>query len=206
VFITFEGPEGSGKTLQARLLADRLRAAGLTVTETREPGGTSLGDQLRHLLLVRSDLHTVPRAEALLMCAARAQHVEQVIRPALARGDVVVCDRFGDSTLAYQGYGRELDIDELRSVISFASAGLEPDVSILLDLSVEAGLARKQAQATWTRFEAETLAFHRRVRDGYLALAVAEPGRWHCLNALDPPNELAENIWQLVAKRMGLAR
>src|ERR671937_571532 len=128
MFITFEGPEGSGKSLQARLLADRLRAASQTVLETREPGGTPLGDQLRHLLLVRGDLETVARAEALLMCAARAQHVERVIRPALARSEVVVCDRFGDSTLAYQGYGRGLDIHALRTVISFATAGLEPEM------------------------------------------------------------------------------
>src|SRR5947209_15842516 len=126
MFITFEGPEGSGKSLQTRLLVDRLHAAGHTVLETREPGGTPLGDQLRHVLLVRADLEIVGRAEALLMCAARAQLVERAIRPALERGEVVVCDRFGDSTLTYQGYGRGLNVDDLRAVISFATAGLEP--------------------------------------------------------------------------------
>jgi dTMP kinase len=208
MFITFEGPEGSGKSLQARLLADRLRAASQTVVETREPGGTALGDQLRHLLLVRRDLEIVARAEALLMCAARAQHVEQVIRPALARSEVVVCDRFGDSTLAYQGYGRGLGLDDLRAVLSFATAGLEPDMTILLDLPVEAGLARKQVQSrlnpAWTRFEAETLAFHERIRTGYLALAAADPHRWQCVDALRPPADIADEVWARVASRMGL--
>ena len=208
MLITFEGPEGAGKSLQARRLAARLRGAGLSILETREPGGTPLGDELRELLLGRHDLETVARAEALLMCAARAQLVDGVIRPALARGELVVCDRFGDSTLAYQGYGRGLDLDELRAVISFATTGLEPDMTILLDLPVAAGLARKQAQArlnpAWTRFEAETLAFHERVRDGYRALAAGDPARWLCLEASKPADELAEEIWQRVAQRLGI--
>ena len=140
------------------------------------------------------------------MCAARAQHVEQVIRPALARSEVVVCDRFGDSTLAYQGAGRGLDVDQLRSVISFASAGLEPDMTILLDLPVDAGLQRKQAQTqtAWTRFEAETLGFHERIREGYLALAAQQPERWQCLDGLRPPAEIADQVWERVATRLGL--
>jgi dTMP kinase len=205
VFVTFEGPEGAGKSLQVRLLAHRLRAAGRVVLETREPGGTPLGNQLRHLLLVRDDLKTVARAEALLMCAARAQHVEQLIRPALARGEIVVCDRFGDSTLAYQGYGRGLDLDQLRAVLSFATAGLEPEMTILLDLPVEAGLARKQAQAAWTRFEAEALAFHTRIREGYLALAAEAPQRWVCLDAQRRPDEIADVVWQRVASALGIS-
>jgi dTMP kinase len=206
VFVTLEGPEGSGKSLQARLLADRLRAAGRQVLETREPGGTPLGEQLRHLLLARADLETVARAEALMMCAARAQHVEQVIWPALRRGEIVVCDRFGDSTLAYQGYGRGLDVNNLRTVISFATAGLEPDMTLLLDLPVDAGLARKQAQAAWTRFEAEALAFHERVRAGYLALAAGQPARWVCLDAQRPPEAIADDVWQCVSARLLEAR
>jgi dTMP kinase len=202
VFITFEGPEGSGKSLQARLLVDRLRAAGYLVQDTREPGGTPLGDQLRHLLLMRSDLAIVGRAEALLMCAARAQLVETVIRPSLERGEIVVCDRFGDSTLAYQGYGRGLHVADLRAVISFATAGLEPDMTLLLDVAVDAGLARKQAQAAWTRFEGETLAFHERVRAGYLALAAANPTRWVCLDAHRPADAIASDIWQGVTQRL----
>lgn len=205
MFVTFEGPEGAGKSLQVRLLAHRLRAAGRVVLETREPGGTPLGNQLRHLLLVRDDLKTVARAEALLMCAARAQHVEQLIRPALARGEIVVCDRFGDSTLAYQGYGRGLDLDQLRAVLSFATAGLEPEMTILLDLPVEAGLARKQAQAAWTRFEAEALAFHTRIREGYLALAAEAPQRWVCLDAQRRPDEIADVVWQRVASALGIS-
>ena len=185
-----------------RLLTDRLRAAGRVVLETREPGGTPLGDQLRHLLLVRGDLRTVARAEALMMCAARAQLVQTVIQPALTRNDVVVCDRFADSTLAYQGYGRGVDLDELRAVLSFATAGLEPDMTILLDLPVAAGLARKEAQAAWTRFEAETLAFHERIRAGYLALAAAQPARWVCLDAHRPPDQLADEVWQRVSHRL----
>jgi dTMP kinase len=208
-FITFEGPEGAGKSLQVRLLVDRLRATGRVVVETREPGGTPLGDQLRHLLLVRSDLHTVARAEALMMCAARAQLVEAVIKPALERHEVVVCDRFSDSTLAYQGYGRGLDLDELRAVLSFATAGLEPDMTILLDLPVTAGLARKHVQSAsspaWTRFEAETLAFHERIGDGYRTLAAAAPERWVRLDASKPPDQLADQVLQRVAPRLGMA-
>src|SRR5204862_296249 len=128
-----------------------------------------LGDQLREIVLLRSELNTQPSAEALLMCTSRAQLVEQVIRPALQSNQVVVCDRYADSTLAYQGYGRQLDINQLEAVISFATAGLSPDMTILLDLPVETGLARKQAQpaAAWNRFEQEAQAFHERVRAGY---------------------------------------
>src|SRR5918911_508672 len=169
MFITFEGTEGSGKSHQARALVARLRARGLGVLATHEPGGTPLGDQLRELVLMRDDLRLSARAEALLMNASRAQLVEQVIRPALDRGQVVVCDRFADSTLAYQGYGRGLDIAALRAMISFATANLQPDMTILLDLPVAAGLERKHAQSAWNRFEAETRAFHERVRAGYLA-------------------------------------
>jgi dTMP kinase len=204
LFITFEGVEGSGKSLQARLLAERLRERGIEVVATREPGGTPLGDQLRELLLQRADLQLTSRAEALLMNAARAQHVERVIRPALARGEVVICDRFGDSTLVYQGDGRGLDMHALRSVISFATAELEPDLTILLDVPVEIGLGRKLSREEWNRFEAETRDFHQRVRESYLGLARAEPRRWHCFDGQRPPAELADEIWQPVANHMGL--
>jgi dTMP kinase len=203
VFITFEGIEGSGKSLQARLLVERLRGRGVEVEHTHEPGGTPLGDQLREILLVRNDLHLVARAEALLMCGSRAQIVEQVIRPALDRGDVVVCDRFGDSTLAYQGYGRGLDIAALRAMLSFATANLQPDMTILLDLPVAAGLERKHAQSAWNRFEAEARAFHERVRAGYLALAADEPRRWQCFDGLKAPEALADEIWQRISEHMG---
>jgi dTMP kinase len=165
-----------------------------------------LGDQLRGLVLLRDDLDVTSRAEALIMNASRAQLVHRVVRPALERGDVVVCDRFADSTLVYQGSGRGLDVHELSSVISFATAGLRPDMTILLDLPVEIGLARKHAPGgeAWNRFEAEALAFHSRVREGYHALANREPGRWRCLDGLQPAEKLAEQIWGVVAERMEL--
>jgi dTMP kinase len=205
LFITFEGTEGSGKSLQAHLLVERMRAQKLMVRATHEPGGTGLGDQLRQLVLLRADLGVVARAEALLMCTSRAQLVEQVIQPALAAGEVVICDRFADSTLVYQGAGRGLDMHELAAVISFATAGLKPDMTILLDLPVEVGLARKHSQASeWNRFEAEAQAFHVRVRAGYLDLASRDPRRWSCFNGEKPPEQLSEEIWRAVAPRLGL--
>jgi len=205
VFITLEGTEGSGKSAQARLLAARLRAAGRAVVETREPGGTLLGAEVRAIVLGRDELDIATRAEALLMNASRAQLVEQVIRPALERDEVVICDRFADSTLAYQGAGRGLPTDALASVIAFATAGLQPDLTLLLDLPVEVGLARKQAQAQANRFEAETLAFHARVRAAYQSLAAAEPHRWCCFDGVAPVDQVAGDIWHVVAVRMGLA-
>jgi dTMP kinase len=204
VFITFEGTEGSGKSLQARTLAERLRQQGHEVMLTREPGGTPLGTELRQLLLDRDELELSARAEALLMNASRAQLVETVIRPALELGNIVVCDRFADSTLAYQGAGRGLDGQELASVISFATAGLQPDMTMLLDVPVEVGLARKHAQDQRNRFEAETLAFHARVRVAYLSLARADSQRWRCFDATESADRLADSVWQTVVERMGL--
>jgi dTMP kinase len=175
------------------------------VLATHEPGGTPLGDQIRQLVLLREDLAIGPRTEALLMCASRAQLVDTVIRPALERGEVVVCDRFADSTLVYQGAGRGLDMQALASVISFATAGLQPDMTILLDLPVEVGLGRKQTQqAGWNRFEDEALAFHSRVRDGYQTLARTEPERWHCFDGQRPADSLSEEIWRAIAPRLRL--
>ena len=204
MFITFEGTEGSGKSHQARALVARLRARGLGVLATHEPGGTPLGDQLRALVLLRDDLRLSARAEALVMNASRAQLVERVIRPALDRGEVVVCDRFADSTLAYQGAGRGLDVRALEWVISFATAGLEPDMTMLLDLPVGDGLARKRARPDWNRFEDEALAFHERVRAAYRAMASANPTRWRCFDATAPPDDIADAIWAAVAPRLGL--
>lgn len=205
-FVTLEGPEGSGKSLQSRALAQRLEASGYRVLQTREPGGTPLGDRLRALLLDHADLEVTDRAEALMMCAARAQHVAARVAPALAAGQVVVCDRYGDSTLAYQGHGRGLDVAQLRAVLSFATAGLAPDLTILLDVPVDAGLARKRGQgdggAEWNRFEAEAMAFHQRVRDGYLALMVEEPARWVRLDATQPPELVAAAAWSIVEERL----
>lgn len=206
MFITFEGTEGSGKSLQARRLAARLQNRGLSVVLTHEPGGTPLGDEVRHLLLNREELDIAGRTEALLMNASRAQLVEHVIRPALQRGEIVVSDRFADSTLAYQGAGRGLDRDALASVISFATAGLQPDMTMLLDVPVEVGLARKHLQAQQNRFEAEAVAFHARVQAAYHAMAEAEPQRWRCFKADEEPDLLEEQIWSAVAARIGLPK
>jgi dTMP kinase len=190
LFITFEGPEGAGKTLQAERLAEALRARGHDVRLTREPGGTRLGEQIRSVVLAGAteggDDGIDPRADALLFNAARAQLVADVIRPALAAGEIVVCARFADSTLAYQGYGAGLPIDELRSLATFATGGLEPDLTILLDVAPEVGLDRKADDAR-NRFEAGfDLEFHRRVRAGFLELALQEPERWRVIDAARP--------------------
>jgi dTMP kinase len=204
VFITFEGTEGSGKSLQTRKLVEHLRDNAFTVLATHEPGGTPLGTELRRLLLDREELQIGGRAEALLMNASRAQLVETIIRPALERGEVVVCDRFADSTLAYQGAGRALNQQDLASVISFATAGLQPDMTLLLDVPVEVGLARKHAQDERNRFEAEAVAFHARVRSAYQSLALMEPGRWRCFDATQSADRLSEAIWGAVVERMGI--
>lgn len=195
-FITVEGPDGAGKTTQASVLADHLRARGLDLLLTREPGGTWLGERLRELLLSRtgSAATSDPMADALLFNAARRQLVAEVIRPALRQGRTVVCARFADSTLAYQGYGAGVSLDRLRSLQEAATEGLHPDLTILLDLPVEAGLARV-APGDVTRFEAEfDLAFHRRVRDGFLSLAVASPERFAVVDATQPADRVATAV------------
>jgi dTMP kinase len=192
-FITIEGPEGAGKTTQAAALARHLVAQGLDVHSTREPGGTWLGERLRDVLLARTDsaAPTDPLTDALLFNAARRQLVTEVIRPALDAGRTVVCARFADSTLAYQGYGAGIPLERLRVLEVAATDGLKPDLTILLDLPVEDGLARV-APSDVTRFEAEfDLAFHRRVRDGFIALAAAEPGRFAVVDARRSPANVA---------------
>jgi dTMP kinase len=184
-FITIEGPEGSGKTTQAEALADHLARRGLEVHVTREPGGTWLGERIRDILLARtgSSAPIDPLTDALLFNAARRQLVTEVIRPSLASGRTVVCARFADSTLAYQGFGAGVALERLRALETAATDGLEPDLTILLDIRVAEGLARK-APDDVTRFEAEfDLAFHERVRDGFLALAAAEPERFAVVDA-----------------------
>jgi dTMP kinase len=206
-FITLEGPEGSGKTSQAEALRACLAATGFTVTLTREPGGTPTGERIRAILLHPDSAGAPagepdPRTDALLFNAARAQLVAEVIGPTIARGEVVVCARFADSTLAYQGYGAGLPRDELRRLERFATDGLRPDLTILLDVPPEVGLLRKSG-AEVTRFEAGfDVAFHRRVRDGFLALASAEPGRFAVIDATRPFGAVLESIVETVADRL----
>jgi dTMP kinase len=204
VFITVDGPDGGGKTTQAERLAAYLRDRGVLVHLTREPGGTWLGERIRDLLLERtgSTATTDPLADAMLFDAARRQLVQEVIRPSLDAGETVICARFTDSTLAYQGYGAGLDIDVLRRLNDLATDGLRPDLTIILDVPVEAGLARK-APGDVTRFEAEfDLAFHHRVRQGFLTLAAAEPDRIAVIDATGDIDAVGDEIGALVDERL----
>ncbi len=178
MFITLEGPDGCGKSTQVRLLAAHLRALGLDVLQTREPGGTAISDQIRQVLTDLSNTPMHPRTEILLFSASRAQLCHEVIRPHLQAGGTVLSDRFFDSTFAYQGYGHRLDLDALRAITAFATGGLIPDVTFLLDIPAEEGLLRRKQHGGWNRLDAYNLEFHQRVRQGYLALAQAEPQRW----------------------------
>ncbi len=186
MFITLEGPEGSGKTTQMPLLAEALRARGYTVHATREPGGTEISAQIRQVLMDMRNKNMNPRTELLLFCAARAQLVDEYIRPRLARGEVVLCDRYADSTLAYQGYGHGLDLAFLRTLLDFATGGLKPDLTLLLDVEVSTGLMRKQSEGEWNRMDDYERAFHERVRAGYLEMASADPRRWRIIDAGQP--------------------
>ncbi|HWP63226.1 MAG TPA: dTMP kinase [Candidatus Binatia bacterium] len=206
-FVTFEGPDGAGKTLQARRLHDLAVEAGLPVVLTREPGGTALGEAVRDLLLARGSATADPRTDVLLFNAARAQLVAEVVAPALARGALVVSARFADSTLAYQGYGAGLPLDELRAVAAFATGGLVPDLTILLDLPVADGLRRKAGSADANRFEAELdVAFHERVRAGFLALAAAEPTRFVVVDARADPEAVFAAVVRSLERLPDLAR
>jgi dTMP kinase len=189
LFITFEGPDGSGKTTQIELLAEHLRELGHDVLITREPGSTSIGDQIRAILHDVRNLEMTRETEFLLYSASRAQIVRQVLRPHLARGGTILCDRFADSSMAYQGYGRELDLEAIGFITQFATGGLVPQLTIYLDLPVEVGIERKQAAhvaqaGEWNRLDQQTLDFHRRVRQGYLKMAQAEPARWLVVDAM----------------------
>lgn len=188
LFITFEGPDGAGKSTQIDLVARHLRQLGYEVFYTREPGGTAIGDQIREILHDVNNTEMTATAEILLYSASRAQLVQEVILPRLAQGQVVLCDRYADSTYAYQGYGRQLDFDSLRLITRFATQALQPDLTIYLDLEVEEGLRRKSAasaagQGEWNRMDQLELAFHQRVRAGYLEMAAAEPERWLVVDA-----------------------
>ena len=194
LFLTFEGGDGSGKSTQSALLERWLIEQGRTVVSTREPGGTEVGDEIREIVLHRRG-HIVPRAEALLYAADRAHHVATVVRPALERGDIVLQDRYLDSSVAYQGVGRELAADEIRDLSLWAAEGLLPDITVLLDLDVAIGRGRlDESRTRYDRLESEAAEFHTRVREAYLALARAEPERFLVLDATLPVDELAALI------------
>ncbi len=198
MFITLEGPEGSGKSSQLPALADFLRGLGHEVLTTREPGGTAIGDQIRQVLVSMDNEGLQPRTEILLFLAARAQLVEEVIKPALWDGKIVLCDRYGDSTLAYQGYGHGLDLPSLKAMLAFATDNLTPDLTLLLDLDVEAGLLRKKRKDEWNRLDAYEVSFHRRVRAGYHVLAAEDPKRWRVIDASQPLEVVQESIRSVV--------
>lgn len=199
LFVTFEGPEGGGKSTQLRLLEAWLRSQGRDVLATREPGGTRIGEAIRDIVLRPGYTEMCPESEILLYSAARAQIVAEVIRPHLQRGGVVLCDRYADSTLAYQGYGRGLDLQTLRTITDFATGRLVPDITICLDIAIEEGLQRKSV-SEWNRLEAQTLAFHQRVREGYLEMVRAEPERWLLIDAAQPIAEIEGVIRRRVEK------
>ena len=197
-FITFEGIEGAGKTTLAQQFADWLEAQGVSVVRTREPGGGELGKQLRPIILHQPlDAYT----ELFLLLADRRQHTLEVILPALRQGIWVVCDRYADSTLMYQGYGRGLDLELLRQLNTIATSGLQPDLTVLIDLPVEIALARANAP---NRFEAESIEFHQRIREGYLQEASLAPHRYLVLNGLEPPESLLTQLQTVVCARFPL--
>lgn len=204
MFITFEGPDGSGKTTQFTLLGEYLSRQGYRIRLTREPGGTSIGEQIRHVLHRRENEEMSPHAEILLYSASRAQLVAEVIRPALTAGTIVLSDRFYDSTLAYQGYGHGLSLDHLRQITAFATGGLKPDLTVYIDVDPDIGLRRRQADvsAEWNRLDALALDFHRRVYAGYRELIAAEPGRWVVIDGRRAIDAVQEDIRREVLSRL----
>lgn len=202
LFLTFEGPEGAGKSTQLARLVSRLSQAGVAHTVTREPGGTPLGTRVREVLL-DPELTIDPLPEFLLYSASRAQLVSNVIQPALGRGEIVVCDRYADSSLAYQGSGRGLDETLLLDITRKATGGLKPDLTVLLDLDPAVGLQRAASRGNPDRLERADFAFHQRVRQGFLHLAQTEPHRFLLLDATKNPDELSELIWTAVSARLG---
>jgi dTMP kinase len=202
-FITLEGPDGCGKTCQIPPLADYLRLRGLDVLTTREPGGTDISEQIRNVIMSMSNKGMHPRTEILLFQASRAQHVEQLIRPALEGGKIVICDRYTDSTMAYQGYGHRSDLVFLRQLLDFTTGSLVPDLSILLDLDVEEGLHRRmKSGGEWNRLDDYDLDFHRRVRSGYHELVRQEPKRWVTLDANQTKDAIQSQLREVIFKHL----
>lgn len=203
LFVTFEGPDGSGKTTQINLLSERLAAAGYAVLTVREPGGTPIGEQIRDVVHNLRNREMSDRTECLLYGAARAQLVDQLLIPHLRQGGLVLCDRYADSTLAYQGYGRGLDLAGVRNIIAFATSNLRPDVTFYLDIDVAAGIARRQrGGGEWNRLDDQTLEFHRRVRDGYLKMIAEEPRRWVVIDGAQSVEQIQALIQAEIERRL----
>ncbi|HCR70384.1 MAG TPA: dTMP kinase [Anaerolineae bacterium] len=203
MFITLEGPEGSGKTSHIPHLVEFLREQGHVVFPTREPGGTSISEQIRDILHDMKNAEMHPRTETLLYQSARAQIVEQVIKPRLADKEIVISDRYYDSTIAYQGYGHQQDLDEIRALVKYATGGLSPDLTILLDLDIEVGLKRKtQNEVEWNRMDAYTVEFHKRVRSGYLEMVKQEPKRWVVVNSDQEWKSVQEDLKKVILDRL----
>jgi dTMP kinase len=206
MFITLEGPEGSGKTSHLPSLVEYLREQGHTVFPTREPGGTSIGEQIRGVLHSLKNAEMNPRTETLLYQAARAQFVEQIVRPHLQAGEIVLSDRYADSTIAYQGYGHQQDLAQVRSLVQYATGGLVPDLTLLLDVDVEVGLERSQERRAkggeWNRLDAYQLDFHRRVRAGYQEMVGQEPERWVVVDAGRPWEQVQEDLRAKIIQKL----
>ncbi len=202
MFITLEGPEGSGKTSHIPHLVQHLREKGHTVFPTREPGGTSIGEQIREVLHNLKNAEMNPRTETLLYQAARAQFVEQILRPHLTAGELVLSDRYADSTIAYQGYGHQQNLEQVRSLVQYATGGLMPDLTILLDLDIDLGLRRKKKADEWNRLDAYTVEFHERVRAGYLELAKKEPERWVIVDASQPWEAVQAGLRKIIENKL----
>ncbi len=201
-FITFEGPDGSGKTAQLDILADELINAGYPIVRTREPGGTPISDQIRATLLDLKNTAMIDRTEALLYQAARAQLVDEIIKPQLASGGLVLSDRYADSTLAYQGYGHQNTVASLEGIIQYATGGLVPDLTLLLDLAPEVGLQRRVDAGGLNRLDAYDIEFHHRVRDGYLKLAQEDPERWVVVDADRTFNEVQKDLRRIIQENL----
>jgi dTMP kinase len=202
MFITLEGPEGSGKTSHIPYLVEYLREKGYIVFPTREPGGTSIGEQIREVIHDLKNVEMHPRAETLLYQAARAQIVEQVIQPRLKAGEIVISDRYYDSTIAYQGYGHQQDLEQVRALVKYATGGLTPDLTVLLDVDVEEGLKRKKKENEWNRLDAYTVEFHQRVRAGYAEMVRAELQRWVVIDAGQKWDEVQEELRILILAKL----
>ena len=202
MFITLEGPEGSGKTSHIPHLVEYLREQGYNVFPTREPGGTSIGEQIRQVIHDLKNVEMHPRTETLLYQAARAQIVEQVIRPRLDAGEIVISDRYADSTIAYQGYGHQQNLEQVRALVKYATGGLVPDMTVLLDVDVEEGLRRKKKDDEWNRLDAYTVEFHRRVRAGYLEMVKQGADRWVVVDAGQKWEKVQEELRAVILDRI----